>query len=195
MVPGFPHHIAQRGNRRQSTFFCDDDYRTYLDLMSLWCQKSGVEVWSYCLMPNHIHLIAVPHNEGSLHKAIGEAHRRYARMVNFREDWRGFLWQGRFKSYVMDERYVVAAARYIELNPVRGKVVKNAWEYRWSSARAHVEGKTDGLVKVGSMLAMVGGWEKFLEEDATEDGAKKLRSMNERVALWEMRSSSCGLSS
>jgi putative transposase len=75
----------------------------------------------------------------------------------------------------MDERYVVAAARYIELNPVRGKWVKKAWEYPWSSARAHVEEKNDGLVKVGPMLAMVGDWEKFLEEDATEDEAKKLR--------------------
>ena len=96
-------------------------------------------------------------------------------MVNFREGWRGFLWQGRFKSYARDERYVVAAARYIELNPVRGKWVKKGWEYPWSSARAHVEEKNDGLVKVGPMIAMVGDWEKFLEEDTTEDKAKKLR--------------------
>ena len=75
----------------------------------------------------------------------------------------------------MDERYVVGVARHIELNPVRGKGVKKAWEYPWSSARAHVEEKNDGLVKVEAMLAMVGDWEKFLEEDATEDEAKKLR--------------------
>ena len=75
----------------------------------------------------------------------------------------------------MDERYLLVAARYIELNPVRGKLVKKAWKYPWSSAGAHVEGKNDGLVKVGPMLAMVGDWEKFLEEDASEDEAKKLR--------------------
>ena len=173
--PGFPHHITQRGNRRQQTFFCDDDYHTYLGLMSRWCCQSGVEIWSYCLMPNHIHLIAVPAKRESLHKAIGEAHSRYARMINFPEGWRGFLWQGRFNSYPMGEHYVLAAALYIEQNPVRAKLVKDAWEYPWSSARAHVEGKDDSLVKVGPILAIVGNWKGFLEGGANEDETKKLR--------------------
>ena len=175
VVPGFPHHITQRGNRRQQTFFCDGDYRAYLGLMSRWCRQSGVEIWSYCLMPNHIHLIAVPVAGESLHKAIAEAHRRYARMINFREGWRGFLWQGRFQSYPMDEHYVLAAARYIEQNPVRAKLVKEAWEYPWSSARAHVEGEDDSLAKVGPILEMVGDWKKFLAGEATADEAKQLR--------------------
>ena len=175
VVPGFPHHITQRGNRRQQTFFCDGDYRAYLGLMSRWCRQSGVEIWSYCLMPNHIHLIAVPVTGESLHEAIAEAHRRYARMINFREGWRGFLWQGRFQSYPMDEHYVLAAARYIEQNPVRAKLVKEAWEYPWSSARANMEGEDDSLVKVGPILEMVGDWKKFLAGEATADEAKQLR--------------------
>ena len=89
VVPGFPHHVTQRGNRRQLTFFCDGDYEIYLGLMAQWCWAWGVEVWAYCLMPNHVHLIVVPESEEGLCRAIGEAHRRYTRHVNFREGWRG----------------------------------------------------------------------------------------------------------
>jgi len=77
VIPGMPHHITQRGNRRQPTFFCDEDYTAYLELMGQWCKERGVEVWAYCLMPNHAHLIAVPKAEDGLRRAIGEAHRRY----------------------------------------------------------------------------------------------------------------------
>ena len=99
VIPGMPHHVTQRGNRRQPTFFCEDDFGAYVELMGQWCKERGVEVWAYCLMPNHVHLIAVPQSEDSLRRAIGEAHRRYTRGVNFREGWRGHLWQGRFASF------------------------------------------------------------------------------------------------
>ena len=91
VAPGFPHHITQRGNRRQQTFFSDHGYKSYLALMAEWCAKYKVEIWAYCLMPNHIHLIAVPETKDGLNLAIGEAHRRYTRMINFREGWRGLL--------------------------------------------------------------------------------------------------------
>ena len=104
VVPGLPHHITQRGNRRQQTFFCDEDYQSYLDLMGQWCRAHQVEIWAYCLMPNHAHLIVVPKSADGLRRAVGEAHRRYTRMVNFREGWRGHLWQGRFASFILDER-------------------------------------------------------------------------------------------
>ena len=87
VIPGVPHHITQRGNRRQETFFSEDDYRVYLELMAQWCGRFGVEVWAYCLMPNHSHLVVVPQTEHSLRHAIGEAHRRYTRQVNFRQGW------------------------------------------------------------------------------------------------------------
>src|SRR5215831_4203837 len=130
VVPGMPHHITQRGNRRQTTFFCDDDYHAYLELMAHWCRQCHVDIWAYCLMPNHVHLIAVPESEAGLRQAIGEAHRRYTRRINFRERWRGHLWQGRFGSFVMDEPYLLAAARYIELNPVRARLALDAGQYR-----------------------------------------------------------------
>ncbi len=88
-----------------------------------------MEVWAYCLMANHVHLIAVPPTEGGLQRAIGEAHRRYTRRVNFREGWRGHLWQGRFASFPLDEGYLLAAGRYIEQNPVRAGLAGTPW--RW----------------------------------------------------------------
>jgi len=91
VAPGFPHHITQRGNRRQQTFFSDQDFKAYLALMSEWCLNYKVDIWAYCLMPNHIHLIAVPETKDGLIQVIGETHRRYTRMINFREGWRGLL--------------------------------------------------------------------------------------------------------
>ena len=162
IVPGLPHHVTQRGNRRQQTFFHDDDYQAYLGLMSEWCDKYQVQVWAYCLMPNHVHLIVVPETEDGLARAIGEAHRRYTRRINFREDWRGHLWQERLASYPMDERYLLAAARYVEMNPVAAGMVDCPEAYRWSSAAAHLAGKDDQLVKVKPLLGIVSDWQNFL---------------------------------
>ena len=158
VVPGYPHHITQRGNRRQQTFLCEEDYRAYMDLMSEWCSKHGVDIWAYCLMPNHVHLIAVPQSIQGLARAVGEAHRRYTRLVNFRQGWRGHLRQGRFASYVLDETHLIAAARYVELNPVRARLVRVPGEYLWSSAAAHIAGQNDDLVKVAPLLGMVEDW-------------------------------------
>jgi putative transposase len=138
IVPGYPHHITQRGNRRQQTFFSDSDYKSYIKLMSEWCGECGVQIWAYCLMPNHVHLIAVPAAQDGLRRAIGETHRRYTRLVNFREGWRGCLWQGRFSSFVMDFDHLYSAASYIENNPVRARLAEKAWQWKWSSAAAHI---------------------------------------------------------
>ena len=175
VIPGLPHHVTQRGNRRQQTFFNHGDYTAYVELMAEWCREEGVEVWSYCLMPNHVHLIAVPQAEESLRRAIGEAHRRYTRRINFREKWRGYLWQGRFASFVMDERYLIAAARYVELNPVRAGLVPDASQWPWSSARPHLKSRDDRLVKTAPLLAMVADWRKFLDSAVCEEQLRDLR--------------------
>lgn len=168
VVPGYPHHLTQRGNRRQQTFFCEDDYAAYAELMAAWCGQYGVEIWAYCLMPNHVHLIVVPNSEDGLRRAVGEAHRRYTRRVNFRERWRGHLWQGRFASVVLDDYHLLAAARYVEMNPVRAGMVACAADYRWSSAAAHLAGRDDELVKVTPLLEIVGDWQAFLREPTNE---------------------------
>jgi len=175
VMPGMPHHVTQRGNRRQQTFFNDGDYAAYLELMADFCREEAVEVWSYCLMPNHIHLIVVPRTEQGLRRAIGEAHRRYTRTINFREHWRGYLWQGRFGSFVMDEPYLLAAARYVELNPVRAGLVACAEDWPWSSARAHLCARDDCLVKVATLLAMVPDWRAFLNSALPEEELRELR--------------------
>src|SRR5437868_509366 len=132
VVPLYPHHVTQRGNRRQQTFFCEEDYRAYKSLLGIWCRRLGVGIWAYCLMPNHVHLIAVPESESALRVALGEAHRRYTRRVNFREGWRGHLWQGRFGSVVLDGAHLFAAGRYVERNPVRAGLWVEPWDYQWS---------------------------------------------------------------
>ncbi len=163
VAEGMPHHITQRGNRRQKTFFSDEDYAAYSDLMALWCRKYGVDIWAYCLMPNHIHLIAVPAKKENLRLAIGEAHRRYTRRINFRQGWRGHLWQERFSSFVMEERYLLACTRYIENNPVRAKLVGQPEQWTWSSAAAHISGQNDKLVNVEPLLSIINGdWRDFL---------------------------------
>ncbi len=165
-----PHHVVQRGNRRQPVFFSTADYKAYIRLMAAWCGQERVDIWAYCLMPNHVHLIAVPGSERGLARAIGEAHRRYTMRVNQREDWRGYLWQGRFSSYPLDEQYLLAAVRYTELNPVRAGLADRPWQYPWSSAAAHVRGKDDLLVKVKPMLGRVENWREYLgtEQDSTD---------------------------
>jgi len=164
VVPGVAHHVTQRGNRRQATFFQEEDYAAYLALLGEWCGRCGVAVWAYCLMPNHVHLIVVPDSEEGLRRALGEAHRRYSRRINFRAGWRGHLWQGRFASFAMDERYLLRAARYVELNPVRAGLCRVPWRWPWSSAAAHVAGRDDGVVRVAPLLERVNDWREFLTE-------------------------------
>jgi putative transposase len=168
VVPGWPHHITQRGNRRQPTFFGPDDYEAYLDLMAEWCGRCGVAIWAYCLMPNHVHLIAVPQSEDGLRRAIGEAHRRYTRRVNFRLGWRGYLWQGRFASFVLDETYLLTCARYIELNPVRAGLCPRPTDYPWSSAAPHAAGRDDRLVAAAPLLALDPRWMEHLQAGLPE---------------------------
>ncbi len=163
IAPGLPHHVTQRGNRRQTTFFCDEDFQIYIDLMAHWCAKYHVDIWAWCLMPNHVHLIAVPTDEAGLARAIGEAHRRYTRHINFRHDWRGHLWQERFASFPMDEAYLLAAARYIEMNPVAANLVSDPGQYPWSSAKAHLNDLDDGLVNRAPLLDLVSDWQSFLK--------------------------------
>lgn len=162
VVPGYPHHVTQRGNRRQQTFFCDDDYLYYIELMSEAVASSDTEIWAYCLMPNHVHLVMVPGDEDGLRGVLGETHRHYTRHINFREGWRGHLWQERFHSFVMDEQYLLAAVRYVERNPVAARLCHHPADWPWSSTAAHIAGRDDSLVTVKPMLDRIDDWEAYL---------------------------------
>ncbi|HEY2482162.1 MAG TPA: transposase, partial [Caulobacteraceae bacterium] len=164
VIPGLAHHVTQRGNRRERVFFGDDDYRLYLRLVSAAAKASGTAVWAYCLMPNHVHFILVPANEDGLRATFAQAHRRYTGAVNARQQWTGHLWQGRFSSTAMDEAHLYAAIRYVDLNPVRAGLVDRAADWPWSSARAHLSGRDDGVVSVAPALERVGDFAAYLDE-------------------------------
>jgi putative transposase len=176
VAAGVPHHVTQRGNRRQQVFFGEDDYALYRGLLAEGCRAAHVAVWAYCLMPNHVHLILVPADADGLRAALAEAHRRYTRQVNLREGWRGYLWQGRFASFPMDESHLLAAARYVELNPVRAKLTQRAQDWAWSSARAHLAGRDDGLVAVSPLLALARDWQAFLSEGLSAEEHVAIRA-------------------
>lgn len=176
IAPGVPHHITQRGNRRLQTFFRDEDYLTYIDFMASKCNELNVVILAYCLMPNHTHMIAVPPSKEALISAISESHRRYTRHINLREGWSGHLWQGRFSSFPMDDVHLYTGVRYVELNPVRAGLVKHPWEYRWSSAAAHIEGRDDKLVKVDLLLKEFGDWKEYLTKTITTNEIDSLKA-------------------
>ena len=161
-MPGLPHHVTHRGNRRQPVFFVDDDYRAYREELTRQSRRFGLRIWADCLMTNHVHLIVVPEAAQSLAHGLGETHRRYTRYVNFREGWRGYLWQGRFGSVPLDEPHLLAAMRYVECNPVAAGLVARAADYRWSSARAHVTRTADPLLSPCFLTDTITDWAEFL---------------------------------
>jgi putative transposase len=168
--------VTQRGNRRQPVFFSDGDYAFYRALVAESCKAANVEVWAYCLMPNHVHLILVPTDEDGLRAALAEAHRRYSRRINEREGWRGYLWQGRFASFPMDDRHLWACARYVELNPVRAGLAASPEQWAWSSARAHLDGRDDQLVSVKPLLEGDQDWREFLGLGLSDEDYRAIRA-------------------
>lgn len=170
-----PHHITQRGNRGENVFFEKSDYEAYIEFLSEESADKGVAIWSYCLMPTQIQLIAVPVRENALARALGEAHRRYTRRINERNGWRGHLFQDRFFSYPMDETHLLNAARYIETMPVYAGIAPTPESYLWSSARAHVKGREDKLLIEGKPLThFVENWGAFLNEMPEDMNPKKI---------------------
>jgi len=176
VLPGIPHHVTQRGNRRQAAFFSDHDYRTYLRLLREASRAAGTAVWAWCLMPNHVHLILVPSHADGLRAALAGAHRRYTRHVNRREESRGRLWRGRFASFPMDEDHLLACARYIELGPVRAGLAARPEDWRWSSARTHLGLADDGLTEVAPLLGRAPDWRALLDAGLAEDELEAIRS-------------------
>jgi putative transposase len=170
VVPDLPHHVTQRGNRRQPVFFSDEDYAAYRSLVSAACAARRVRCLAWCLMPNHVHLILTPPDSDGLRAALAEAHRRYSRRVNEAHGWTGYLFQGRFASYPMDEAHLMAAVRYVELNPVRAGLARRAEDWRWSSARAHVTGRSDGLTDLGVLAGAHGDWRAMLRDGLEAGG-------------------------
>jgi putative transposase len=176
VVPGIAHHVTQRGKAGQKTFFVDNDYKTYLELLAEQAMRAGTQVLAYCLMPNHVHLILVPRDEDGLRRALAETHRRYARMIHARRSRGGQLWHERFHSFPVDSDWLLMAVRHIEQNPVRSRFVRRPRDWPWSSARAHIAKRDDGLVKPGPLTRRVRDWAKFLAEVLDGPELEKVRS-------------------
>lgn len=175
VVPGFPHHVTQRGIRKQRTFFDESDYSDYLNLLRKASNSLKVDIWAYCLMPNHVHVIAVPQHECSLGKLFGSVHGKYARTLNERYGWQGHLWQQRFFSVVMDDEHAKAALRYVEMNPVRARLCETPDEWPWSSVHAHLGNAEDDLVNVKAMQSIVSDWTDFIQAEAPTDRQESIR--------------------
>ncbi len=176
IVPDMAHHVVHRGTRRQPVLFDGQDYRVYAKILAERTAFHGVDIWAYCLMTNHVHFVVVPRRAESLSLAIGEAHQRYAVYVNRKMEWTGHLWQDRYASFPMDEPYLFAASRYVELNPVRAGLVQELGDWLWSSATAHLTGRDDVLVKASPLLNMIGDWSRFLSTAVPEKQLDDLRS-------------------
>lgn len=175
VIPGLPHHVTQRGNRAQRVFHEEGDWRYYLGLVSEAAKASATAIWAYCLMPNHVHFVAVPSTEDGLRRTFAMPHKRYTAMINRRNGWTGHLWQGRFNSSVMDEEHLMAAVRYVSLNPVRAGLVTRAEDWPWSSARAHLTTRDDGIVTVAPMISRVGDFAPYLSAEHDPKAVAALR--------------------
>jgi len=175
VIPGLPYHVTQRGNRRGTTFFEDDDFRIYREMLAEAASGAATKIWSYCLMPNHVHLIVVPSDPDGLRRTFANAHRRYAGMINARNRWSGHLWQGRFGAVAMDEAHLLHAARYVALNPVRARLCDRAEEWPWSSTQAHLDRSNDELVEVAPLLERVGDFAAFLGSAEDQQATRALR--------------------
>jgi len=175
---GFAHHITQWGNNRQDVFFVDDDRRVYLELLKEQAERYALEIIGYCLMSNHVHIVAIPQEEDSLARAVGRTHFRYTQYINRFHRRSGHLWQGRFYSCALDERHFRLAMKYVELNPVRARICRKAWRYEWSSAAAHVDGKArPDLLDLPGWYDMTsaGRWRKELDAGMAESEIGRLR--------------------
>jgi len=160
-------------------FHTDEDRKAYLGLLAEFSDRFNLAIWAWCLMTNHVHRVAVPSHSESLARAIGEAHRRYTRRVNFKEGVRGHLFQERFHSFpIQHDRHLLAVVRYVENNPVRAGRVVWAEDHPWSSARYPIQGGTDRLVKSTPLPEMESDGSAFLR---AEDDGSSIEGIRSRI--------------
>lgn len=181
VIPDCPHHITQRGNNRQAVFFVEDDYRVYLYLLAEQAERIGLRIDGYCLMPNHIHLIATPGSEQALAKAVGRTHFRYTQYVNRMHGRSGHLWQNRFFSCPLDEPHLHQAMIYVERNPVKARLCRKPWRYPWSSAALHCGEKANSLIPLTDWPHSPTDWrDRVCQADPERDELIRLRTQTGR---------------
>ena len=175
VVEGVPYHVVQRGNYRDRIFFDDFDRRRYLEFLERYSKRHELRLLGYCLMPNHVHLVAIPETPLSLARGVGQAHNLYSRWLNHRLGRAGHLWIRRYYAAPMDRSHFLTALRYVDRNPVRARMVEEAVDFRWSSAQAHVSGHDlTGLLDMQAWREHVDAhvyWNEILGSGRFEEGA------------------------
>jgi len=176
VIPGLAHHVTQRGNNQQIIFKKSADYFEYSRLVVKYSALNELEILAFCLMPNHVHFIVIPKNSEDLSITFQLVNMQYARYVHQKKGTSGHLWQGRFYSCAMDDSHLYRALRYVERNPVRGQLVKFAWDYPWSSARWHLGlSKKSRIYLKGTTIVNQNEWEEYLTE-GDQEFEKNLRA-------------------
>ena len=167
VIPNTAHHITQRGNYRQDVFDDQNNYKQYCEWIDEYAINSGLDILAYCLMNNHVHFIVIPKDENSLAQVFKIAHMRYSHYLNRQRSVKGHLWQGRFYSCILDDTHLYRAIRYVENNPVRAKIVKKAWDYKWSSVLDHTTERKKPLIKLKEIRDRK-DWKEYLRENDLE---------------------------
>jgi len=179
VIPGWMHHVTQRGNHKQTVFYSSDDRNAYLSLCAKYFSKYKIRLIGYNLMSNHVHLAVIPESKSSLSDGIGQLHHDYAIWQNIKRKRNGHLWQNRFYSAPIEEDRIQGVLGYVELNPVRARMVLHAWDWKWSSARAHIENlDSSGLLDMGFWKKRFKSkeWKVYLEQTADDEAiADKIR--------------------
>jgi len=170
IIVGRPHLVMQEGNYKQQVFDVEADYLHYLGWLMEYANRYAVDMWAYCLMPNHIHMVCVPKTETSLARTLNTLHMRYAQYFNGKRAVHGHLWRGRFMSCALDDRSVREEVRFIENDPVRAGIVMRVEDYPWSSARSHLKDETSWIQGCRPFLeGTTPNWKAYLEEEADVD--------------------------
>ena len=179
VVPGYPHHVTQRGNYRQDVFRDDADRKQYLEFIAYYSKKYHLIILGYCIMSNHVHFIVMPKEEDSLSSVFQIAHTRYSQYFNKKIHALGHLWQGRFYSCVLGDRHLIATARYIERNPVRAKIAKKPTDYIWSSAKSHSDISHKDMIDTSPLFKYIeveqGSWKEFINKPDEPDEVAMIR--------------------
>ncbi len=188
VIPGFMHHVVQRGNYRQKVFEDIEDFQRYSWWTMEYAVEYGVDIIAYCLMPNHVHFIVIPFSEDGLARMFRSLHMRYSQYKHAQEGKKGHLWQSRFYSCVLDKAHMFRAIRYVERNPVRAKLVDQPWQYVWSSAREHMEKAIDPIIKtthskeIRDLFVPGMDWKSYIQEE-DEYTVEKIRSKTQRGSV------------
>lgn len=177
VVAGGVYHLTHRGNRGAAVFHSPEDRIAYKSLLAQTAERHGLEIWAYCLMTNHVHLIAAGHAAHSISRTVQRTHMLHCRAINRRMGWRGHLWANRFHSTLLDEQHLWAAVRYVELNPVRAGLTATAMAWPWSSARAHALREKDPLLSLRRPFpGAVPDWSRFLDQEIEEEAIESIRA-------------------